>query len=435
MRIETYTRGWIQYAVGVILLVSGSGCGDGIDNYAEAELIQPAALQRQDGAGVIVPVDPPQSPCGTVSNVRTSGHKFVDGKTVQLDIHWDDSSNADHGAYDVFVYFYRRQGGTLSGPHYGASFSAGRYDRSLSATVGRDTFSQLGAMDDSASELWQIDVRATVRESCVDRTVSARSSYRPMNFLVRPVPEANLGLTGMRLGDLDTVALQRLQDQVEAAGCQKVLLAANSTTAEGKAGPNGIHGLMRGQSYDCVVNIAYHDKDNGYGGELSDDTRYYCGSINIGRYALHYAWLYAVHNSSASQFNMFGHSKGAAVVISRHQNWPWVATSYPAANFYALGVPERKGSEYLSDYEIGYTKKYGPVVAMTWSDDPVHEVSFCGDGAAAYKLSKNMGKHDYSGFAADHSAHGAAHSYNLENFQQGTYDSVGRCYRSNDTDC
>ena len=152
---------------------------------------------------------------------------------------------------------------------------------------------------------------------------------------------------------------------------------------------------------------------------------------------LHYAWLYSVYytNVNNNSFDMYGHSKGAAVTIRRHQTWSWVSSSYPGGVYYGVGVPKKYGSEDLSSYSLGYTKKYGPIVAMTFNDDPVKDIDECGDIGGAFGLVLSSANHDYNGFMVDHSGHSGSHRYDGDRFRAGTYDYVGGCYKSNDADC
>ena len=133
--------------------------------------------------------------CGTSSSVTTSSYELVDGKTIKLTINWSDSSNSDHSSYDVKVYFYRREGGSLDGPHYSATFSnIGKYTRALVATIGGiDTFDQLGKMSDGTESLWQVDVRARLTERCSSSNSYRYSSYRPDRILDPAVPRRQSG--------------------------------------------------------------------------------------------------------------------------------------------------------------------------------------------------------------------------------------------------
>ncbi len=201
---------------------------------------------------------------------------------------------------------------------------------------------------------------------------------------------------GDRRGDaLADGALTDLSDAVERTQCQNVLVSVNGTMFEGSAGADAAWHFMRGRGYDCLVSVAYHDSNGGWGEFTSDDTLMLCESAELGLDAIEPAWEAAVVTPGVEQWDMFGHSKGGASVVKFYQRRWNDLRAWSQARVYTIGLPWRMGAQYLptpDDYEPGRIYAHEQIVAFTWTNDAVGDIESCVD-VDAVRLSET---HDYT---------------------------------------
>lgn len=264
-----------------------------------------------------------------------------------------------------------------------------------------DYFFDLGRPSDDMTDLrsliLQVDIEACADEACATTLGAPSQIRRPVSFLVRPYPEARLRLWGRDndLGTLDTEALTDLSDAVERTQCQNVLVSVNGTMFEGSAGADAAWHFMRGRGYDCLVSVAYHDSNGGWGEFTSDDTLMLCESAELGLDAIEPAWEAAVVTPGVEQWDMFGHSKGGASVVKFYQRRWNDLRAWSQARVYTIGLPWRMGAQYLptpDDYEPGRIYAHEQIVAFTWTNDAVGDIESCVD-VDAVRLSET---HDYT---------------------------------------
>lgn len=324
---------------------------------------------------------------------------FDDGYRMEAEANWtpDPDAAAQRLTWSLVV----EEGGRVVSSETKAMdvVEAGRANvgRSLSA----DYFFDLGRPDDGMTDLrsliLQVDIETCVDDRCSATGGEALQIRRPVSFLARPYPEARLRSWGNpnELGELDTEALGQLSDAITRTECTNVFVVANGTTFEGSAGADAAWHLMRDRGYDCLVSVAYHDRDSGWGSLASDDTLMLCESAELGTDALEQVWEAAVATPGVEQWDMFGHSKGGAAAIRFYERRWWDLRQWPAARVFTLGVPWRMGAQYLptpDDYEPGRIYGHEQIVAFTWTNDAVRHINRCVD-VDAVLLDEN---HDYT---------------------------------------
>jgi hypothetical protein len=258
-------------------------------------------------------------------------------------------------------------------------------------SISTDVFRGLGKPTDAMTEVRRMDLEVAI-ESCRDTSCSAlagpRSDLRRgLSFLVRPYPDAVVRGWGPDPGDPDTDALEGLSDAIEGAGCGNVLVAVNGTRYEGAGGGGPSWHLLRDGGYDCLVSVAYHDRDEGWGGLTSDDTLMFCSSAELGLEALDQVWRAAVVEPEVAHWAVFGHSKGAAAAVKFYQRRHAETRNWPDARVYATGLPWRMGAQYLPTpdaYAPGWIYAHDQLVAFTWGNDNIQFIDVCADFDIAY---------------------------------------------------
>ena len=324
---------------------------------------------------------------------------FVDGYLLDAEAHW--SPSPDAAAQRVTWSLSVEEGGRS------VSFETKHSDvvEASRTTAGRnlsaDYFFDLGEPSDDMTDLrslvLQIDIESCVDADCNTTVGDPAQIRRPVSFLARPYPEARLRSWGRDndLGPLDTDALGDLSEAIERTECRNVLLSVNGTMFEGSAGADAAWHFMRGRGYDCLVSVAYHDSDGGWGGLTSDDTLMLCESAELGLDAVEPVWEAAIETPGIEQWDIFGHSKGGAASVKFYQRRWSDLRAWPQSRVYTIGLPWRMGAQYLptpDDYEPGRIYAHEQIVAFTWTNDAVKDVDRCVD-LDAVRLSET---HDYT---------------------------------------
>jgi hypothetical protein len=324
---------------------------------------------------------------------------FVDGYLLDAEAHW--SPSADAVAQRVTWSLSVEEGGRQLSLETKASdvVEAGR--ASTGRNLSADYFFDLGEPSDDMTDLrslvLQVDIEACADAECSTTLGEAVQIRRPVSFLARPYPQARLRSWGRDndLGSLDTEALGDLSEAIERTECRNVLLSVNGTMFEGSAGADAAWHFMRGRGYDCLVSVAYHDRDGGWGGLTSDDTLMLCESAELGLDALEPVWEAAIETPGIEQWDIFGHSKGGAASVKFYQRRWSDLRAWPQSRVYTIGLPWRMGAQYLptpDDYEPGRIYAHEQIVAFTWTNDAVKDVDRCVD-LDAVRLSET---HDYT---------------------------------------
>lgn len=366
-----------------------AGCGAPSDG--EAELDGAASGKADDGSQASI------EPWADVV--------FVDGYRLDAQAHW--TPRADGAAQRVTWSLVVEEGGRRVSGEALATDVVGAELTTVGRELSADYFFDLGRPDDGMHDLRAlllvVDIETCADETCSTTRDEAMTIRRPLSFLVRPYPEARLRSWGRDndMGSLDVDALAELTAAVERTECQNVLLSVNGTMFEGSAGADAAWHFMRGRGYDCLVSLAYHDADGGWGGLTSDDTLMLCESAELGKDALEPVWEAAIVDPGIEQWDIFGHSKGGAAAVKFHQRRWSDLQAWPQARVYTIGLPWRMGAQYLpepDDYAPGRIYAHEQIVAFTWTDDAVRDIDRCID-LDAVRLSET---HDYTPmFSAD----------------------------------
>lgn len=356
---------------------------------------------------------------------------FADGYLLEAQAHW--SPHPDAVAQRVTWSLVVEEGGRqISSETKNADLIEGgraSAERDLPADYFFDLGRPSDEMTDLRSLILQVDIEACADEACTMALGGPAQVRRPVSFLVRPYPEARLRLWGRdnELGALDTEALANLSDAVERTECQNVLVSVNGTMFEGSAGADAAWHFMRGRGYDCLVSVAYHDSNGGWGEFTSDDTLMLCESAELGLDAIERAWEAAVVTPGVEQWDMFGHSKGGASLVKFYQRRWNDLRAWSQARVYAIGLPWRMGAQYLptpDDYEPGRIYAHEQIVAFTWTDDAVGDIESCVD-VDAVRLSET---HDYTPMFSSDVDDNAERSAIRDDFIDGVERWVGERY-------
>lgn len=324
---------------------------------------------------------------------------FVDGYLLDAEAHWTPSVDAP--AQRVTWTLQVEEGGRELSRELKATDVVTGDQRAAGRNLSADYYFDLGEPDDDMTDLrtlvLQIDIEPCADQACSSTLDGGAQIRRPLSFLVRPYPQARLRSWGQDndLGPLDTDALATLSTAIERTECENVLVSVNGTMFEGSAGADAAWHFMRGRGYDCLVSVAYHDRDGGWGDFTSDDTLMLCESAELGLDAVEPVWEAAVVTPGVAQWDIFGHSKGGAAAVKFYQRRWHSLRDWPQSRVYTIGLPWRMGAQYLptpDDYEPGRIYAHDQIVAFTWTDDAVKDVDKCIDFDAV-RLSET---HDYT---------------------------------------
>jgi len=332
----------------------------------------------------------PEAPGGKADDASTTQPwvdvVFNDGYQVDTEAHWtpEPEAVAQRVTWSVVL----QEGDRILSTEVKATSVVGGAEGSAGRVLSGDFFFDLEAATDSMTDLrtlvLQIDVESCGDAACDTAVDSVAVIRRPLRFLARPYPDAQLRSWGQAndLGALDEDALDELSDAIARTRCSNVLVVANGTTFEGMAGADAAWHFMRDRGYDCLVSVAYHDRDSGWGSLTSDDTLKFCESAELGKDALEPVWEAAVVQSGVEQWDIFGHSKGGAAAIKFYQRRWSDLRDWPASRVYTIGVPWRMGAQYLPTpdaYRPGEIYGHDQIVAFTWTNDAVRNIDQCLD--------------------------------------------------------
>ena len=374
-----------------------------------------------------------------LTDVEIVGVTYQTGSSLAVDVNWNDRDPSDQSKYTVELRAFRTigEGRDLEFGTREFTIDAERTGGTSGLSLALDPFRALGKMDNDDRKLRSIAVTARVVQycgidACGSETTVHATSPRPIAFLFRGYPDATISLTNFELGEFNRPAYQRLTRQLEHSVCKNVLFSIGGTTKEGSANPNAVREFVAGQGYNCVVNLAYHDKDGSWGSVTSDDSAYFCDSTDTGEASVSSAqqnmmsWL----EEEVQHWDVFGHSKGAAIAISMAKKGEEYLAKFPDTRVYAIGVPGRKGGELLDSFRPGWIERDDQIVSFTWSNDNVHNYGFCGDVFSAAYIGET---HDYRRFFdLEFVAGNSQYEQNRQQFLAGKETYIGKQYRAAD---